>query len=208
MAAAPVASGVGMILAGGFLPRPVVPQNVVRVGRQAFAVLQGTDFDLNRFVSPRPLNERVLAKSQTIAGMKACIWEEFRKLTAPGSPSPLEEGAAAPDAEEEDAAELLGLAPTPTKRGRRNSSKSMGARLAALPATMRVTMPCGWSFLALTPQRGDQPPSMEFTPENWRIVSPSARRKSRRSIRGATRAGHPRFDHGKPRRSAGRTSTS
>ena len=155
-----------MTLSGGYLPRPGVLVEAVTVDGKVFTPLRSSDYVLSRFCSPRPLNEKPLANSQTLAVMREGIWEAVERLAAKEEPEPDTTDAGAAGA---DAADLLGLdmPTTPRNKRRRNTAKRPQAFWAIAPATVEVRLPDGWSFLALTPSRRDQCATMESTTANW-----------------------------------------
>ena len=122
--AAPSTVEAGWLLRGGFLRFPMGLETVVEDGRP-FVALRAGDPALNKWASPLPLRARPLARCPVLVHMQRLGLAKVEELGEEQAKAQDAEDFAGQSIEEENPAEIMGLAFAPPKRRKRSKCVEM-----------------------------------------------------------------------------------
>ena len=122
--AAPSTVEAGWLLRGGFLRFPLGLETVVEDGHP-FVALRAGDPALNKWASPLPLRARPLARCQVLVQMQRLAFAKVKEIGDAQRKAQDAEDFLGQSIEEENPAEIMGLAFAPPKRRKRSKCVEM-----------------------------------------------------------------------------------
>ena len=147
---------------------PLGLETVVEDGHP-FVALRAGDPALNKWVSPLPLRARPLARCQVLVQMQRLALAKVKEIADAQKNAQDNEDFGGQSIEEENPAEIMGLAFMPPKRRKRSKCVEMKEKIAKylhLPKTVVLELG-NWRFRALLPARKDAAATMEATSANF-----------------------------------------
>ena len=150
---------------------PLGLETVVEDGHP-FVALRAGDPALNKWVSPLPLRARPLARCQVLVQMQRLALAKVEEVADAQAKAQDAEDFAGQSIEEENPAEIMGLAFAPPKRRKRSKCVEMKEKIAKylhLPKTVVLELG-NWRFRALLPARKDAAATMEATSANFAFL--------------------------------------